>query len=247
MISYQFDIHTVPVPDPVESIVHVHHDLAFSEMSEDLEDKAKLVELPLKGLVPILPRMSPRTLKRSRASSKNQTYTKTTEGRGTSPLKRRQGNGGVVKKRARTKLSKCMPKKIDQTDIIDLTNSSDVDECIGPTPLKQDEPVTVDIDSTTTPTVDNTQSSPPAEVRTDDEWIDSPEEAYPVPKTAQQREKTQLARQKQLEEMKAREAAEAREERLLKRKGLWKSPVKSDKMITWKTDLTAVFNYSQPT
>ena len=207
-------------------------------MSEDPEDTVKLAELPLRGLIPILPRMSPRTLKRSRASSINKSDTKisSSEDR-TSPLKRRQGNGGVVKKRARTKLSKRMPPKLNQIDVIDLTLSSDVDECSESTPLKQKQPVTTD----------NTPSSPPVEGKADDECIDSPDEAYPVPKTAQQREKSQLARQKQLEGMKAREAAEAREERLLKRKGLWKSPVKRENIITWKTDLTAVFNYSQPT
>ncbi len=63
-------------------------------------------------------------------------------------------------------------------------------------------------------------------------------------KTRQEKEKLQLARQKQLEEMRAREAAEAREERLLKRSGLWTAPVKkqTSKNITWN-DIALVCNY----
>ena len=79
------------------------------------------------------------------------------------------------------------------------------------------------------------------------DFTDSLEDMYPEPvaKTSQQREKSQMARQRQLDEMRAREAAEAREERLLNRKGLWKAPVPAERKITWKTDLTAVFNYPQ--
>lgn len=67
-------------------------------------------------------------------------------------------------------------------------------------------------------------------------------------KTRQEKEKQQLARQRQLDNMKAREAAEAREERLLKRSGLWTAPAKKqiDKKISWNKDIvTSIFNYQQ--
>lgn len=80
--------------------------------------------------------------------------------------------------------------------------------------------------------------------------VDCSEEAYPLPRTSQQKEKSQLARQKQLEDLKAREAAVAREERFLRRKGLWVPPCKKNdrKKVTWKEEeeLTDVHTYSPP-
>lgn len=70
---------------------------------------------------------------------------------------------------------------------------------------------------------------------------------YPLPSTNYQKMQRQLARQKQLDEMRAREAAWAREERLLRRQGLSKSPEKSGRChITWKDekDLVEIFCYS---
>lgn len=74
-----------------------------------------------------------------------------------------------------------------------------------------------------------------------DEW------EYPQPSTNYQKMQRQLARQKQLKEMQAREAAYAREERFLRRQGLSKSPEKhKQKRLTWKeeSELVEVFSYS---
>ena len=76
----------------------------------------------------------------------------------------------------------------------------------------------------------------------------STEEEYPQPSTPQQKLMRRLARQKQLEEMRAKEAALLREERLLRRKGILpKSHSQgSSKRISWKdeTDLVEMFIYS---
>lgn len=68
---------------------------------------------------------------------------------------------------------------------------------------------------------------------------------YPLPSTPQQKMARQLVRQRQLNEMRVREAALAREERLLRRQGLWTSRTKSTKRIQWKNDLVQIFTYSQ--
>ena len=78
------------------------------------------------------------------------------------------------------------------------------------------------------------------------------EEEYPLPSTPQQKLMRKLARQKQLEEMRAKEAAFLREERLLRRKGILpkstaaQSQTRSSKRISWKdeTDLVELFIYS---
>ena len=75
------------------------------------------------------------------------------------------------------------------------------------------------------------------------------EEEYPQPSTPQQKLIRRLARQKQLEEMRAREAAQSREERLLRRKGVLpdiKAVQSSAKRISWRdeTDLVEMFIYS---
>lgn len=70
---------------------------------------------------------------------------------------------------------------------------------------------------------------------------------YPMPSTPQQKMARQLARQKQLEEMRVREAAQAREERFLRRQGLFNLPRKANntKRIKWKddSDLVEIFLY----
>ena len=79
---------------------------------------------------------------------------------------------------------------------------------------------------------------------------DSPDDLseYPQPSTNYQKMQRQLARQKQLKDMHAREAAEAREERFLRRQGLSKSPEKTQRRrhLTWKeeAELVEVFVYS---
>ena len=76
---------------------------------------------------------------------------------------------------------------------------------------------------------------------------DTVELEYPQPSTNYQKMQRKLARQKQLEDMRAREMAFAREERFLRRHGLSKSPEKcKQKHLTWKeeTDLVEVFVYS---
>ena len=73
---------------------------------------------------------------------------------------------------------------------------------------------------------------------------------YPQPSTNYQKRQRQLARQKQLDDMRAREMAAAREERLLRRRGFTKSPEKGvgngGRRIRWReqTDLVEVFIYS---
>ena len=70
---------------------------------------------------------------------------------------------------------------------------------------------------------------------------------YPMPSTPQQKMARQLARQRQLEEMRVREAAQAREERFLRRQGLLNPPKKTvnTKRIKWKddSDLVEIFIY----
>ena len=86
----------------------------------------------------------------------------------------------------------------------------------------------------------------------DVEPMSSPtEEEYPQPSTPQQKLIRRLARQRQLEEMRAKEAALLREERLLRRKGMLPdsnttSQSSSTKRISWKdeTDLVEIFIYS---
>ena len=73
---------------------------------------------------------------------------------------------------------------------------------------------------------------------------------YPQPSTNYQKRQRQLARQKQLDDMRARETAAAREERLLRRRGFTKSPEKGvgngGRRIRWReeADLVEVFIYS---
>ena len=96
-------------------------------------------------------------------------------------------------------------------------------------------------DSLRTSVVEDVAHPPMCDSTDGDEW------EYPQPSTNYQRMQRQLARQKQLEEMRAREAAYAREERLLRRQGLSKSPEKSKrKHLTWKdeSELVEVFSYS---
>ena len=85
---------------------------------------------------------------------------------------------------------------------------------------------------------------------TSDEETDhgSPETEYPKPSSNYQKMQRRLARQKQLEELHAREAALAREERLMRRRGLLTTPPKKadERRVMWKEeeDLVEVFQYS---
>ena len=80
------------------------------------------------------------------------------------------------------------------------------------------------------------------------------EEEHPQPSTPKQKMSRCLARQRQLKEMRIREAAFERQQRLLQRKGLLNRPIiveDSDvkrKRISWKEecDLVQVFVYSPP-
>lgn len=106
---------------------------------------------------------------------------------------------------------------------------------------------TIDIaNSEHTPEIDNSSSDTP-------DTLSSPtEEEYPQPSTPQQKLVRRIARQKQLEEMRFREAALSREERLLRRKGVLPDTAKvtpvqgSTKRISWRdeTDLVEMFIYS---
>ena len=100
---------------------------------------------------------------------------------------------------------------------------------------------TPDIDNSSSADTPDTPSSPTEELE------------YPQPSTPQQKLIRRLARQKQLEEMKAREAALEREKRLLRRKGVLPDTnatraqeQSSTKRISWRdeTDLVEMFIYS---
>ena len=124
----------------------------------------------------------------------------------------------------------CTPSASDGSGVVEDSQTSKdgcVDMCVT------DSLQTTAVEDVPHPTVcDSTDG---------DEW------EYPQPSTNYQRMQRQLARQKQLEEMRAREAAYAREERLLRRQGLSKSPEKSKrKHLTWKdeSELVEVFSYS---
>ena len=125
--------------------------------------------------------------------------------------------------------------------------------------LKQDRELNLTFGANTTPSLKNSKDSTGDEViswqtlHCKDEAIISvgspTEEEYPQPSTPQQKLLRRLARQKQLEEMRAREAAILREERLLRRKGNLLSPQRdqsSAKRISWKddTDLVEMFIYA---
>ena len=72
-------------------------------------------------------------------------------------------------------------------------------------------------------------------------------EEYPQPSTYSQKMQRELARQKQLQDMRTREEALARKERFLRRQGLLKveKDRKEKKSIRWKeTDLVEVYLYS---
>ncbi len=84
------------------------------------------------------------------------------------------------------------------------------------------------------------------EVTPDSETDYSAVEVEYCPLTPQQKEVRKLARQKQLQEMRAREMALAREERFLKRQGLLQEKKRTERRIQWKreSDLVNMFIYS---
>ena len=81
----------------------------------------------------------------------------------------------------------------------------------------------------------------------DQESARSLETEYPKPSSNYQKTQRRLARQKQLDEMRTREAAEARAERLQRRQGLLPPSKKSRECrVMWKEEssLVEVFRYS---
>ncbi len=182
-----------------------------------------------------LHRMSPRTLRKRLFPIPKTIDTETrcsrSRARESCPLRKTRGTGRLTKGTVKKKKSKALSAKLlKMSENIQSEHSSplpptDNDHCTTTTLLSP---------TNTTDVIMETDGT------SDDLTIMSP-------KTPQQKEKTQLARQRQLEDMKAREAAFAREERLLKRRGLWTAPVKKEtgKKITWKADIAIVFNYKQ--
>lgn len=90
------------------------------------------------------------------------------------------------------------------------------------------------------------------QTESDSEEIDCTflEVEYPAPSTCQQKEARRLARAKQLEQMRSREAALNRRERLLRRQGTLRKPDKHrEKRVSWKDEknLVRVFVYTQVT
>ncbi len=171
------------------------------------------------SLVPILDKLSSRTARLKRLSSRKDksslarrklTSTAATE---TCVLRKTRKTGRIVRK-----------TKKEQPTTPNIHNTTD----------SHSNASTVSLDTI----VDD---DPQTETNDDDNII-------MCAKTRQEKEKQQLARQRQLDNMKAREAAEAREERLLKRSGLWTAPAKKqiDKKISWNKDIvTSIFNYQQ--
>ena len=138
----------------------------------------------------------------------------------------------------------------EESHTTSMNNSSESETVIVPS-LKRSKNISLAIIMD----VANSEQTPEIKSSSSDDTPDtlhSPtEEEYPQPSTPQQKLIRRLARQKQLEEMKAREAALSREERLLRRKGVlpdskttqWQS---SAKRISWRdeTDLVEMFIYS---
>ena len=132
------------------------------------------------------------------------------------------------------------------------TNSSSESDTVTVPSLKRSKNISLaimdNIIANSQPTLEINSSS------SDDtpDTLHSPtEEEYPQPSTPQQKLIRRLARQKQLEEMKSREAALEREERLLRRKGVLPDSKttqgqSSAKRISWRdeTDLVEMFIYS---
>lgn len=197
------------------------------ESSEKSEDQSDLVR--------ILYRMSPRTLKKRNLSQVSRSST------GSSLEKRRRqarNTAGVVKRRAPKSKSKASHEQLVNSQGVDPVNSDNIS-------TSQTNTDNIEMPSSPNHSTDSSTESNDADSRL--EPVDKEELFIMCPKTPQQKEKTQLARQRQLEDMRVREAAEAREERLLKRKGLWRAPVGKErgKKITWKTDLAIILNYEQ--
>ena len=138
--------------------------------------------------------------------------------------------------------------KEDHTTIV---NNSSQSETVTIPSLKRSNNI-----NTLATTMDFTRSEqlPEMDDSNDSDILDSlsspTEEEYPQPSTPQQKLIRRLARQKQLEEMRAREAALSREERLLRRKGVLPdtkaTQASSAKRISWRdeTDLVEMFIYS---
>ncbi len=184
-----------------------------------------------------LHRMSPRTLrKRLFPIPKTiDTETRCTRSEDSCPLRKTRGTGRLTKGTVKNRKSKALSAKLLKMSENRQSEHSSGNLHSSPLPPTDNDHCT----TTTTPT--NTTDVIMETDSTSDDLI------VMSPKTPQQKEKTQLARQRQLEDMKAREAAFAREERLLKRRGLWTAPVKKQtgKKITWKADIAIVFNYQQ--
>ena len=137
----------------------------------------------------------------------------------------------------------------DKQILIDDATKTDV---ITIPSLKRSKNITI---NPVSPSADQKQAEPQSRDHNDDTFesssLSSPtEDEFPQPSTLQQKMMRRLARQKQLEESKAREAALLREERLLRRKGILPNlaagRASSTKRISWKdeTDLVELFIYS---
>ncbi len=206
-------------------------------MTMSKESTERLGRVSSVDIAPILHRISPRKL-RKRLFPKTETRCSTRPGE-SCPLrktKRAKTTRGTVKNQ-KSKSKALSAKLLTHSENRQSEHSSDNHQYSSP----PGRCITTDTVSTnTTDVIAETDSTRETDSTSDNLIIMSP-------KTPQQKEKTQLARQKQLEDMKVREAAFAREERLLKRKGLWTTPVKKQtgKKITWNADNPIVFNYQQ--
>ena len=224
-------------------------------------------------LVPVIRRMSPRTLKKARLSSLELT-TAHSENRPDQnevecPKVKRKGRAMRTPDLSSPSRKKRGRPRKTQSDVIvgpSVPDSSRVDGLAesseqGTNMLDRSTAESVQLNLSSQNTIGVTSPSMRTSVpiqslmtnsccNGETDTVDSPEEAYPLPRTAKQKEKSHLARQKQLEDMRAREAAAAREERFQRRKGVWVPPCKKNnrKTIMWKEDkeLTDLYVYSPP-
>lgn len=227
--------------------------------------RKRLKHLP-SDLVPVIRRMSPRTIKKARLSNRpDQQEVESPKAKRKSRALRTPALSSPSRKR-RVRPRKTQSDAVHRDSVpypsgveslaepqplrLSVQETSKLDRCT-PESVQGDQDTRINVSSVASPNIRISQSlTTESCCNGGNDIIDSPEEAYPLPRTAKQKEKSQLARQKQLEDMRTREATAAREERFQRRKGVWIPPCKKNdacrKKITWKEDaeLTDLYVYS---
>lgn len=199
----------------------------MSRKNKEEEVFSLQVSLPL---VPVVHRMTSRTLRKRLSGRKSSSQPRAKE-----------------KLVSTATLKPCVLRKTRKTG----HNTKKKNTHLSSKPLKNEPTTTNNDNHNAIVSCSNPTTPSPSCVALDDNEAQAPltetdGDIIMCAKTRQQKEKLQVARQKQLEDMKAREAAEAREERCLKRNGLWTEPVKklTNKKVSWNADI-ALCNYQQ--